>query len=344
MAHMDVSNLEAWIGDRLPGIGEPLRVERLAGPSASNLMYRVERGGHRWCLRRPPEFKISPTAHDVRREFRVLSALEGTDVPHAQPLLLCEDETVFGDIFMITSWLDGVPPGPELPSAILDSPDQMRALAFCVIGGMAALARVDWRARGLEGFGKPDGFLERQVPRWLAQLERHKSRELPYLNDVTAWLESNRPKSYPIGAMHGDLHLSNTLVSKSPPVRLVGIVDWEQSTIGAPLMDLGWFVSLWNEPGEPATLLPGGDPKFSQRPGMPTRRELIEHYTARSGLDVNHIAYYQALALFKIACVIEGSYYRYVRGESKDPAHKSFETIIPSMLERALNIAEGERV
>ena len=341
---MDAKRLDRWIGKRLPGAGGPLSVERLAGPSASNLMYRVERGGHRWCLRRPPEFKISPTAHDVRREFRVLTALEGSDVPHASPLLLCEDESVIGDIFMITSWLDGVPPGPELSPTILESPVHLRALALSVIEAMAALARVDWRARGLEGFGKPDGFLERQVPRWLAQLERHKSRELPYLDDVTSWLESNQPRSYPIGIMHGDLHLSNTMVSGEPPMRLVGIVDWEQCTIGDPLLDLGWFVSLWNEPGEPATLLPGGDPKFSQRPGMPTRLELIDHYADRSGLEVEHVAYYQVLTLFKIACVIEGSYYRYIRGESRDPAHKSFETVIPSMLERALSIAEGRRI
>ena len=341
---MDTRALESWIGDRLPGVGEPLAVERLAGPSASNFMYRLERAGRRWCLRRPPEYKISPTAHNVRREFRVLSALEGTDVPHAQPLLLCEDESIFGDVFMVTSWLDGVPPGPDLPPAILESPAELRRLAFSVIDGMAALARIDWRERGLEGFGKPDGFLERQVPRWLAQLERHKSRELPHLDQVTGWLEAHRPRRYPIGVMHGDLHLSNTLVSREPPAHLVGIVDWEQCTIGDPLLDLGWFVSLWNEPGEPATLLPGGDPEFSQRPGMPTRAELVERYASQSGLSVDHIAYYQVLTLFKIACVIEGSYYRYARGESQDPAHKSFEYVIPSMLERAVAIAEGRRV
>ena len=182
---LDLEALEDWIGDRLPGTGEDLRVRQISG-GASNEMFELDRAGHRWVLRRPPRHRISKSAHDMGREFRVLTALGGTPVPHPSPLLLCEDESVIGAPFFLMSHVDGFAPKDPLPAPFDADPDLRRALGFALVDGLAEVALVDWRAAGLEGFGRPEGFLERQVSRWAGQLETYRVREIPGIDEVAA--------------------------------------------------------------------------------------------------------------------------------------------------------------
>lgn len=316
---VDVPALERWIGDRLPGAGEALQVERVSS-GASNEMFEVRRAGQLWILRRPPRHVADPRAHPMAREFRVLGALEQTGVPHARPLLLCEDLDVIGVPFYLMERIEGFTPRDPLPAPFDSDTAVRRGMAFALVDGIADLARVDWRAAGLAGFGKPDGFLERQVSRWRSQLEKYTTREIPGLDFVAGWLEENRPGMGAPGIMHGDYQFINVMLEPGPPARLAAIVDWEQSTIGDPLLDLGWLLAGWSEENEEE--LRFGSRYLTDRRGFPTRAEMAERYAARSGRDLARLDYYVVLSLFKLACVLEGSYWRFVTGKSDNPMHQ----------------------
>jgi aminoglycoside phosphotransferase (APT) family kinase protein len=321
---VDVSRLEAWLGDGLPGMGEPLKVSRVS-TGASNEMFELRRGGGRWMLRRPPLHPVSPTAHDMAREHRVLSALDGTDVPHPRSLLLCQDPDVIGAPFHVMEFVEGFAPKEPLPSPFDQDPGVRREMGLRLVEGIAQLSRVDWHAAGLEGFGRPEGFLERQVARWLGQLERYRTREIPGLEFVSAWLEDHRPPAGVPGIVHGDYQFINVLFATEPPARLAAIVDWEQSTIGDPLLDLGWLLAGWQQVGE--------EPRFSSayltdRAGLPSRIELAERYAEVTGRSVERLDYYVTLSLFKLACVLEGSYHRFVTGKSDNPMHERMGPVV----------------
>jgi aminoglycoside phosphotransferase (APT) family kinase protein len=307
---------------------------------ASNHMFLLEtRPLGRLVLRRPPAVKSSPTAHDVAREHRVLTALEGTSVPHPRAHLLCSDAGVIGAPFLLMEHvegfvLDGSKPPPGGGAARLDE------LAGMFIDGLAELASVDWQAVGLSGFGRPQGFLERQVDRWLGQLEGYRARPLPLLDFLPRWLADNRPPEGDPGILHGDYQFLNVIFAPSGD-RVAAIVDWEQSTIGDPLLDLGWVLGLWAQPGERSPV--SQTTWLSQAPGMPRRQELAARYAARTGRQLGHLNYYEVLALFKLACVLEGSYSRHLSGVSEHGVHADFGWMVPRLLETAAAIARGER-
>ncbi|MFI5041254.1 MAG: phosphotransferase family protein [Acidimicrobiales bacterium] len=336
---IDLGALDAWIGDQLPGAGETLTAVRLgADTGIANALFIVSRGGGRWVLRRPPSVKNDPSASDTRREWRILTALEGTPVPHPTPRLLCEDLDVLGAPFMIMDVVDGFTPGFELPARFADDNGLRRDLAMSYVDGCAALACVDWRSRGLTGLGKPDGFLERQVPRWLAQLDRYRTRALPQLDFITAWLDDNRPTMSPAGILHGDYSPFNVMVAPEPPVRLAAIVDWDTGTIGDPLLDIGHLLARWTELGEqPVIALQAGGVE-----GYPTRAELAARYADRTGRDLSALPYYEALALFKLAVILEGRYARDREAGVRERDSMMVDTV-PNLLRGAAEFATGER-
>ena len=195
---------------------------------------------------------------------------------------------------------------------------------------------MDWRAAGLEGFGRPDGYLERQVDRWLGQLERYRTRELDGLDVVATWLRDACPQPGEPGILHGDFQLANAMFAHQPPTRLLALVDWEQSTVGDPLVDLGWLLALWDEPGEEPIRGPGAENRrVNQEQGFPTRAELAARYAERSGRSLEHLGWYEVLALFKLACVLEGAYARHARGQSDSPLHARLEKMVPALLHSA---------
>jgi aminoglycoside phosphotransferase (APT) family kinase protein len=337
---LDLDALDTWIGDRLPGAGQPLTAERIGvGAGIANALFLLERGGHRSVLRRPPLVKNHPSAADTRREWRILQALEGTTVPHPVPLLFCDDPEVLGATFMIMGLIDGFTPGSGVPTWVADDPDALHQLGMAYVDGLVELQTVDWLAGGLEGLGKPEGFLDRQVSRWLGQLDGYRVREIPEEAFLCEWLEANRPEMSPAAIMHGDYSPFNVMVANDRPVRLAAIIDWDTGTIGDPLLDIGHLLARWVEPGEEGPLAArGGDTPT----GYPTRREMARRYEEGTGRDLRALPYYEALALFKLGVILEGGHARAVRAGTAE--NTPTEGAAPRLFEVAAEFARGERV
>jgi aminoglycoside phosphotransferase (APT) family kinase protein len=326
--------------------GVPISVTRIT-TGHSNEVFRVERGDVVAVLRRPPRTPLSPTAHDMAREFRVLTALHQSagwrdrrPVPVPTPIACCTDVEVIGAPFYLMQIVDGVVVRESLPPAIRDDRAAARDCAYELVDALAGIHRFDWRAGGLEGFGRPDGYLERQVPRWLGQLARYKTRPIPEVDEAGEWLAARIPAAQPPGVIHGDYKLDNVMLAPRLPIELVAVVDWEQSTIGDPLVDLGWLLGLWTESGDAASL--GGVNPFAGRDDVPTRRELLDRYGADTDRDLADVNYYCVLGLFKLACVMEGSYARFRAGTSDDAYFASLEQGVPALARRALEFASGD--
>jgi aminoglycoside phosphotransferase (APT) family kinase protein len=212
--------------------------------------------------------------------------------------------------------------------------DARRGLAFELVEGIARLARVDWRAGGLEGFGRPDGFHDRQVDRWMAHLSRFSFRDIPGLDAAADWLRSHRPRVYEPGIMHGDYQFANVMFRHGGPARLAAIVDWEMATVGDPVLDLGWVLMGW--PDDPAET---GSLGYVDYTGMPGKDELLERYASVSGRAVDDVGYYVILARFKMAVVLEGGYARWVKGEAANEKMEAFGPVVLDMAARAAELA-----
>jgi aminoglycoside phosphotransferase (APT) family kinase protein len=334
----DPVRLNEWIGDRLGGGGATLVVSRLGAESGiANALYLLRRDDQEWVLRRPPAIKNDPSASNTGREWQILSALDGSAVPHPQPLLRCDDAEVIGAPFLIMERVEGFTPGFELPAAFTDS-EARQGLAMAYVDGIADLSQVDWQARGLSDLGKPDGFLARQVDRWLGQLERYRTRDLPELDFLSEWLEDHRPTMSRPALLHGDYSPFNVMIAPNRPVRLAAIVDWDTGTIGDPLLDLGHLLARWYEPNEEPVL--GPPPGGSH--GWPTRAALFDRYRARTGRNLDAISYYECLALFKLAIILEGTYARQ-RSTGLSDEQNSMTELVPRLLRTAGEFARGER-
>jgi len=317
----------------------PIEVQRIT-TGHSNEVFRIRRGDSTFVLRRPPRTPLSPTAHDMAREFRLLRAFFGrAAVPVPEPIACCVDLDVLGVPFYLMAAIDGVVVREALPAPLMGDAGAPRACADALIDALAGIHAFDWRAGGLADFGKPEGYLERQVPRWLGQLERYATRPLPDVDAAGAWLQAHTPAMQPPAVIHGDYKLDNVMFAPRLPVELVAVVDWEQSTIGDPLVDVGWVIGLWIEPGERAKL--AGASPFEADADVPTRRELVARYADATGRDVTNLAFYCVLALFKLACVMEGSFARFRAGTSDDAYFAALESGVPALARRALEFAEG---
>jgi len=337
---LPVEQVTEWVGDRLPGAGAAFSAQRIGQDvGVANMLFALRRDGHAFVLRRPPLVKNAPSASNVQREWRILAALEGTRVPHPAPLLYCDDPAVIGSSFLIMSFVDGFTPVGPLPPPY-DVPPARRALAFAMADAIADLSAVGWQARGLQDFGKPAGFLDRQVSRWMGQLETYRTRDLPGLDAVAAWLEANKPAVQPPGLLHGDYSPFNVMALPARPERLAAVVDWDSSTVGDPVLDIGHLLARWTEPGEEPAL---SRPDIREREGLPRRRELAAHYAERSGRDLSALPYYEALALFKLGLILEGGVRR---AQAAGDTHQAAE--IAATVDRLIHVAgqfgQGERI
>src|SRR2546426_1269751 len=245
---IDEAHLRQYLAQRFPGEDAPLEVERISA-GHSNEPFFIRRGSQEWVLRRPPRGPLLPTAHDVLREYRVLKALNATSVPTPRALLACEDTSVIGAPFYLMERVQGIIVRRELPSYASDTPGR-QAVSRALVDALVELHSADWRAIGLGDFGKPEGYLERQLRRWTGQLEKSRQRPLPDLDAVTAWLAEHLPVSGPATIVHGDYRLDNAMLAHDQP-RVVAIFDWEMATIGDPLADVGYLLSFWREPTDP---------------------------------------------------------------------------------------------
>jgi aminoglycoside phosphotransferase (APT) family kinase protein len=286
-------------------------------------------------LRRPPRGPLPPSAHDVLREARLLSALQPTPVRTPKVLAVCDNPAVIGAPFYVMEKVEGDVVTSELPEP-LDNPTERARIADELIEALVELHEVDWRAIGLEGFGKPSGYLERQLRRFTGLWEHNRTRELPQVEEVGHWLAANLPESPPATIVHGDYRLGNTMLAHGAPARLVAIFDWEMATIGDPLADIGYMMLHWVEPEDHVgrfTLQ-----SVTNRPGFPRRKEMIARYEEQSGRSMRALDWYVTLALWKAVVFMEGNYKRAISGATDDPYLRSFGEGVVELADRALTV------
>jgi aminoglycoside phosphotransferase (APT) family kinase protein len=318
------------------GAGE-VEVAPLGG-GHSNVTYAVRRDGAEVVLRRPPRGPLPPSAHDVLREARVLSALDGrARVPAV--LAVCDDTDVIGAPFYVMEIVEGHVVTGTMPPA-LDTIEDRRRMGEDLVDALVEVHAVDWRDAGLDGFGKPTGYLERQLRRFLGLWEHNRTREIPAVESVGEWLRENLPESGPATIVHGDYRLGNTMFGPVAPARLVAIFDWEMATIGDPLADLGYLCTLWvdrNDPTGNMFELSG----VTREEGFPLREELIARYEERSGRSMTDIRWYRTLALWKSIVFMEGNFKRALQGSTDDPYLKGFGEGVIQLANRAEALARG---
>jgi aminoglycoside phosphotransferase (APT) family kinase protein len=328
--------LEAFLDGH--GIGEGrLEAERV-GEGHSNFTFLVRRGDTRVVLRRPPRPPLPPSAHDVLREARLLRALEPTDVRVPRVLAVGDDESVLGVPFYVMDEVRGSVVTSDVPPA-LDTEEGRRRLCEELVDRLVELHAVDWRACGLDGYGKPTGYLERQVRRFTGLWDFNKTREVPVVEEVRDWLADNLPESPEATIVHGDYRLGNVMVADEPPARLVAIFDWELSTIGDPLADIGYLTVTWTQADDPDDTTFARLSAATRKPGFMTREELTARYEERSGRSVSALNWYQALAMWKAAVFMEGNFKRYTLGASDDPYLALFDEGVPALAEKAREVA-----
>jgi aminoglycoside phosphotransferase (APT) family kinase protein len=327
---------ERWLTDATGDPG-PFEFQRLSGGN-SNESLAVSSPSSRWVVRRPPPHLLSPGAHAMAREYAILSALADQPVPSPRPVALCTDDTIPQTPALVMERVAGASLTDTLPDDFPQGVEGVRASGEAVIDAMAALHAVPWREVGLKDFGRPDGFLERQVARWRRQFDGYAVRELPLVNTVGQWLERERPVAYEPGILHGDLHMDNCLIATVPDVHVSAIIDWEMATIGDPLVDLGLFLAFWgpDRPDAPAMPRVQG---LSRVAGAPTRKQLAARYGERSDRDISRLDWYMTFAFWKLAVIVEGAYAQYRNGQLVNQYAAALEHDVPTLLSEAAEFA-----
>ena len=326
---LDLTRLRAHLDRERPGlVGGPLSAELIEG-GRSNLTYRVTDGTSRWVVRRPPLGHVLATAHDMRREHRVISALHPTSVPVPEPVLLCEDEAVVGAPFYVMEYVEGTPYRTAEQLAAI-GPERTRGVVLSLVDTLVALHSVDPAEVGLGDFGRPEGFLERQLRRWGKQLDASRNRELPGIDELHTRLAKALPASPAPTVVHGDYRLDNVLVGSDDQIK--AILDWEMSTLGDPLTDLGLIVMYSEHP----TVEDAPISSTQGAPGHPATTELIQRYAEGSGRDVGAIAWYTAFAYFKLAVILEGIHYRFTLGQTVGAGFDRIGDIVPGFIDNGL--------
>ncbi|MGB8943075.1 MAG: phosphotransferase family protein [Streptomyces sp.] len=334
---LDLDQLRGHLDRERPGlVGGPLTARLIEG-GRSNLTYAVTDGATRWVVRRPPLGHVLATAHDMKREHRVISALHhGTDVPVPTPVLLCEDTDVLGAPFYVMDFVEGTPFRTAEEMAPLGA-ERTRAAVLGLVDTLVDLHSVDPKAVGLGDFGRPDGFLDRQLRRWGKQLDASRNRDLAGIDELHAALGRQLPVSPAATVVHGDYRLDNVLIGGDDQIK--AILDWEMSTLGDPLTDLGLLVMYSTKlqlPDSPISTTAGAA-------GHPEAAELVERYAARSGRDVSAVSWYTAFAWFKLAVILEGIHYRYTLGQTVGAGFDRIGELVPVFIEHGLTTLQGRQ-
>lgn len=333
---VDRAILDAWMDDQGLAGGEIENIQPLVG-GTQNILVQFDRGGCSYVLRRPPMHKRKNSDETMRRESRVLAALAGSAVPHPGLIAACPDEALIGAAFYLMEPIRGFNAGQGLPDSHANDPAWRRRMGFSMAEGIATLAAVDYRAVGLEGLGRPEGYLERQVSRWRHQLETYSEMEgypgpeIPGVEEVAVWLEANRPEDAVAGIIHGDYHIANVMFSYDEP-ELAAIIDWELATVGDPLLDLGALVASW--PDENGRTPLGNATGWME--GLPSARELVAHYGERSTRNVDGIDWYVVLACYRLGIILEGSHARASAGRAPKEIGDMLHATTVGLMKRAL--------
>ncbi len=339
----DPARLREWMaGAGLPDLGELRGVQLIAG-GRSNLTYRIDLDGGPIVLRRPPLGHVLPTAHDMSREYRVLSALSGTAVPVPRPLVICQDTDVVGAPFYLMQHVDGVVLRTLEDGERLDA-RQGTELSDLLASMMATIHGVDTEVVGLSTFGRPDGYLARQLARWQRQWELSNTRPMPGYDELVARLAAGLPASGEGTLVHGDFRLDNTLVTLGTPATIAAVVDWEMSTLGDPLADLGLTLSYWAQAGDDAEWLStNGLAAVTSLPGFYSREQFAARYAELTGRDIANLGYYIAFGHFKLAVVLEGIHARFLQHMTVGEGFEREGPTVPILIERAHRMLDTTR-
>lgn len=335
---VDPDILRGWMDEKGLGSGPLEQLEALSG-GTQNLLLRFERAGRSYILRRPPEHKRKNSDETMRREARVLGALADTDVPHPRLIAAEGDESVLGAAFYLMEPIDGFQATQGLPEPHASDPAMRRSMGVSFISALLQLHEVDPDTEDLAGFGRPEGYLERQVPRWQAQLDSYNELDgypgpdLPHLADIQAYLEQNRPEPSPTGIIHGDYHLANVMFHPDRG-EIAAIVDWELATRGDPLIDVGLVMAMWPDPdgvGSSVTTVQPWD-------GFPTVDELVAFYAEHSSRSLESIDWYAVLACYKTGIILEGTHARALAGKAAKAFGDLLHTTTVGLFEKAGSI------
>ena len=332
---IDADRLASWMDGAGLAKGEPVELRFISG-GTQNEIYEIRRGDLHCAMRIPPPEAPAPRDEGIVREWRIIEALGGTDVPHTEAIAVCTDQAVLGRTFYLMGYVDGWSPMTTdgWPAPFDSDVTARQGLAYELVEGIARLSQVDWRAKGLEDLGRPDGFHERQVERWTRFVERIKGRELPGFDVAAAWLREHKPIDYIPGIMHGDYQFANVMFRHGGPARLAAIVDWEMGTVGDPKLDLAWVVQGWPEDTEAPE---DAFSSYVDMTGMPSRDAVLDRYSEVSGRQVDDIDYYVVLARWKLAVVLEQGFQR----AGDDEKLLAFGPVVLKLFEDAAALAES---
>lgn len=335
---LDTVRLSSYLGKQLGGTG-PIAVEQF--PSGhSNLTYQVTWGHREMVLRRPPFGSKVKSAHDMGREYRVLSKLhEGYPVaPRAS--LYCDDLSILGAPFYLMEPIRGVILRRQLPPDLNLSPPTARRLSEVFLDKLVLLHRTDYSAIGLGDLGKPQGYLERQVKGWIERYHNSATHDLPQVTHISAYLSQHIPAHSDVALIHNDYKYDNVVLDPDDITRIVGVLDWEMCTLGDPLSDLGTTLAYWTDPGDPEELREIGSVPTTI-PGTMTRAQLVQRYAALTGREAHNMAFYLTFARFKVAVIVQQIYYRYAQGLTRDARFAAMPDRVTVLMRWALHCAES---
>ena len=336
----DETRLAEYLRGKLPGADQPLTVRQFGG-GAANLTYLIGFGSCEYVLRRPPLGPVAPSAHDMGREYRVLSILHRVFPPAPQALLFCKDPAIIGAPFFVMERREGIIVRHTIPEAYQAIEDAPQRMSRALVDTLAGFHAVDYHHLGLDDLGKPEGFIKRQIEGWYKRWHRAKLHDLPEMDAVYAWLRENLPETSAVTLVHNDYKLDNVMLDPTDPGRVVAVFDWDMCTLGDPLSDLGALLTYWTGPDDPPfmqeiarTFMPVGDARFLTREG------LVERYAEQSGRDVSNIQFYHVLGLFRLVVIIAQIYIRYHRGQTQDRRFEAFGPMVALVAKAAFEMVK----
>jgi len=338
---LDVQKLEDYLAKHLPDAEGPLTIEQFP-KGHSNLTYLIRMGGQEMVLRRPPFGSKVKSAHDMSREYKVLSKLHPVYQAAPKPLLFCDDHDIIGADFYIMERIRGVVFRAEKPEGVEFPPEMVRATSEALFDNLAKLHNLDWEGIGLGELRKEGSYMERQVKGWAKRYDGSKTDDIPDLNEAERWLGDNLPEDSGAALIHNDYKFDNVMFDPEDFTKIIGVLDWEMSTIGDPLADLGTALGYWNEAGD--DVLGTTQCFITVLPGAPTRVELAERYAEKTGADISNLHYYYVFALYKLAVVLQQIYYRYHQGLTKDERFGMLIHLVRLLAQKAVAAIEKKSI
>lgn len=338
---LDIQKLQDYLRDKVPGFDKEVSIKQFPG-GYSNLTYFIQADDHEYVLRRPPFGANIKSAHDMEREFTVLTKLHEagfTKVPDA--VHLCVDESVMGVKFYLMTRVKGVILRNRLPKDFSVSEEAFRTLSKATIDELVKLHQIDIHASGLDVLGKPEGYVQRQVEGWIKRYVNAQTDDIAPMKEVAEWMQKNIPTSSHTSFIHNDFKYDNLVLNPNDVTEIIAILDWEMATVGDPLMDLGTTLAYWAEASDPDSLKPFN---LTWMPGNFTRREVVEYYQQRSGTQVDNMVFFYAFGAFKVGVICQQIYQRYKQGLTKDPRFASLIHVIKACGENARSTIERNKI